>query len=109
MSEMLTAGIDVGSAAVKVALLADREHGEATLLSCISERIRRRDPVPVPVVVRVARKVVAQVPAPVAEEEAPAPAPAEPAAEAEPEAEAEEDISLEAILEDLKRREGRTE
>ena len=47
MSEMLTAGIDVGSAAVKVALLADREHGEATLLSCISERIRRRDPVQV--------------------------------------------------------------
>jgi len=47
MSEMLTAGIDVGSAAVKIALLADREQGEATLLSCISERIRRRDPVQV--------------------------------------------------------------
>ena len=47
MSEMLTAGIDVGSAAVKVALLSDREHGDATLLSCISERIRRRDPVQV--------------------------------------------------------------
>jgi len=47
MNEMLTAGIDVGSAAVKVALLADRDHGDATLLSCISERIRRRDPVQV--------------------------------------------------------------
>jgi benzoyl-CoA reductase subunit D len=45
MSDMLTAGIDVGSAAVKIALLADRfPDGGATLLSCTSERIRRRDP-----------------------------------------------------------------
>ncbi|HEU4527597.1 MAG TPA: 30S ribosomal protein S1 [Actinomycetota bacterium] len=41
--------------------------------------------------------------------EAPAPAPEPVAAEPEPEAEPEEEISLEAILEDLKRREGRTE
>jgi benzoyl-CoA reductase subunit D len=47
MSDMLCAGIDVGSAAVKVALLSDHDQGDATLLSCISERIRRRDPVQV--------------------------------------------------------------
>jgi len=52
----------------------------------------------------------APAPAP-APEPAPAPVPApEPVvAEPEPEAEPEEEISLEAILEDLKRREGRTE
>jgi benzoyl-CoA reductase subunit D len=47
MTGMLSAGIDVGSAAVKIALIEDHGQGGATLLSSISERIRRRDPVQV--------------------------------------------------------------
>jgi benzoyl-CoA reductase subunit D len=47
MSELLSAGIDVGSAAVKVALVASGDDGGARLLAGLSERIRRRDPVQV--------------------------------------------------------------
>ena len=41
---MRVAGIDVGSASVQVAILADRGAGGADLLAVQSERIRRRDP-----------------------------------------------------------------
>jgi benzoyl-CoA reductase subunit D len=42
---VLTAGIDVGSAAVKVAVVAEGDgEGGARLLAGVSERIRRRDP-----------------------------------------------------------------
>jgi len=41
---MKTAGIDVGSSAVKVVLLEDVEDGSPRVLAARSERIRRRDP-----------------------------------------------------------------
>lgn len=47
MAELLSAGIDVGSAAVKIALIADGNGNGARLLAGVSERIRRRDPVQV--------------------------------------------------------------
>jgi hypothetical protein len=53
-------------------------------------------------------ETVAEEPGPVAAPEAEIPAEAEPAATEEP-APTDEEVSLEAILEDLKRREGRTE
>jgi small subunit ribosomal protein S1 len=67
-------------------------------------------PAPEPEVQPVAPVPIVE-PEPLAEAPAPAPAPTpEPvAAEPEPEPEPKEEISLEAILEDLKRREGRTE
>jgi benzoyl-CoA reductase subunit D len=40
---MITSGIDVGSAAVKVAVVHTDDHGGERLLSAITERIRRRD------------------------------------------------------------------
>jgi len=42
---MVTAGIDVGSAAVKVALVETKDDGSACMLAGRTERIRRRDPV----------------------------------------------------------------
>ncbi len=45
--EMLTAGIDVGSSSVKVAIVASDEAGEARLLGTAHERVRRRDAVDV--------------------------------------------------------------
>jgi benzoyl-CoA reductase subunit D len=42
---MLTAGVDVGSAAVKVALVETGEDGAERLVAGRAERIRRRDPV----------------------------------------------------------------
>jgi benzoyl-CoA reductase subunit D len=42
-----SAGIDVGSSAVKVAILEDRGNGDLRLLSFDSERIRKRDPIQV--------------------------------------------------------------
>jgi benzoyl-CoA reductase subunit D len=42
---MVTAGIDVGSAAVKVALVESRDDGSASMLAGRAERVRRRDPV----------------------------------------------------------------
>jgi len=47
MSEMVVAGIDVGSAAVKVAVAVDANGNGVRLLAGVSERIRRRDPVQV--------------------------------------------------------------
>jgi benzoyl-CoA reductase subunit D len=44
---LVTAGIDVGSAAVKMAVVATTANGEETLLGSGDERIRRRDPVAV--------------------------------------------------------------
>ncbi|MCC7033984.1 MAG: benzoyl-CoA reductase subunit D [Acidobacteria bacterium] len=44
---MITAGIDVGSAAVKVALMDTDGPGSERLLGCVVERIRRRDPLAV--------------------------------------------------------------
>ena len=41
---MITSGIDVGSASVKVAVVEDRGEAGARLLLCRSERMRRRDP-----------------------------------------------------------------
>jgi benzoyl-CoA reductase subunit D len=41
---MLAVGIDVGSAAIKLALVEDRAPGGARLLGSGSERVRRRDP-----------------------------------------------------------------
>src|SRR5512139_1864992 len=41
---LLVAGVDVGSSAIKVAILEDRPSGPARLLLGRSERIRRRDP-----------------------------------------------------------------
>ncbi|HEU4356422.1 MAG TPA: 30S ribosomal protein S1, partial [Actinomycetota bacterium] len=65
-------------------------------------------PAPEPEVQPVAPEPIPE-PEPVAEAPAPAPEPEPVVAEPEPEAEPEEEISLEAILQDLKRREGRTE
>ena len=45
--EMLTAGIDVGSAAVKAVVVRDRGAAGADLLAHRAERIRRRDPLSV--------------------------------------------------------------
>jgi len=42
-----SAGIDVGSSAVKVALVEDRGNGAVDLLACDSERIRKRDAIKV--------------------------------------------------------------
>jgi benzoyl-CoA reductase subunit D len=42
---MVTAGIDVGSAAVKVAIVETQDDGSARMLASRTERIRRRDPV----------------------------------------------------------------
>jgi benzoyl-CoA reductase subunit D len=42
---MLTAGVDVGSATVKVALVETGEGGDERLLAGRAERIRRRDPI----------------------------------------------------------------
>ena len=44
---MFTAGIDVGSSAIKVALLEDRGEDGATLLGKVVERLRRREPMQV--------------------------------------------------------------
>ena len=44
---LVTAGVDVGSSAVKVAVLQEDGAGGSTLLSVASERIRRRDPLAV--------------------------------------------------------------
>ncbi len=44
---LVTAGIDVGSSAVKVAVVRDDGHGGEALLAGQSERLRRRDPLPV--------------------------------------------------------------
>lgn len=44
---MWTAGIDVGSAAVKVAVLFDEGFAGARLAAGVTERLRRRDPAPV--------------------------------------------------------------
>jgi benzoyl-CoA reductase subunit D len=46
-ARMLTAGIDVGSAAIKVAVVETRGDGEARLVTGAGERIRRRDPLAV--------------------------------------------------------------
>jgi len=62
-----------------------------------------------PAVAEVTVEVAAPPEPVVAEAPAPEPVVAEPEPEAAPETEAEEDISLEAILQDLKRREGRSE
>lgn len=42
--DLISAGIDVGSASIKVVLMRDREGGEAELLASRAERIRRRQP-----------------------------------------------------------------
>ena len=42
--DLISAGIDVGSASIKVVLMRDREGGEAELLAGRAERIRRRQP-----------------------------------------------------------------
>jgi bcr-type benzoyl-CoA reductase subunit D len=42
-----TAGIDVGSSAIKVAIVEEAADGRATLLAGHVERLRRRDPLPV--------------------------------------------------------------
>jgi benzoyl-CoA reductase subunit D len=42
-----SAGIDVGSSAVKIALVEDRGNGDIDLVACDSERIRKRDPIKV--------------------------------------------------------------
>ena len=44
---LTTAGIDVGSAAIKVAIVRDDGAGEETLLAGVTKRLRRRDPLPV--------------------------------------------------------------
>ena len=44
---MITAGIDVGSAAIKVAVMDTDDQGGARLLEGVVERIRRRDPLAV--------------------------------------------------------------
>jgi len=44
---LLTAGIDVGSSAIKVAILRDEGAGKETLLAGLGKRLRRRDPLPV--------------------------------------------------------------
>jgi len=44
---MITAGIDVGSAAVKVALLDTNDSGSERMVAGVVERIRRRDPLAV--------------------------------------------------------------
>lgn len=44
---LLTAGIDVGSSAIKVAIIRDEGPGRETMLSGVSKRLRRRDPLPV--------------------------------------------------------------
>jgi benzoyl-CoA reductase subunit D len=41
---MVTAGIDVGSSAIKTAVVEDRGNGEPRVLATRTERIRRRDP-----------------------------------------------------------------
>jgi benzoyl-CoA reductase subunit D len=41
---LTVAGVDVGSSAIKVAILADRPGGDARMILGRSERIRRRDP-----------------------------------------------------------------
>ncbi len=41
---MVTAGIDVGSSAIKTAIVEDRGNGEPRVLATRTERIRRRDP-----------------------------------------------------------------
>jgi benzoyl-CoA reductase subunit D len=46
-TNVLVAGIDVGSSAVKVAVMEERGDGEATILASGAERIRRRDPMKV--------------------------------------------------------------
>jgi benzoyl-CoA reductase subunit D len=45
--ELLAAGIDVGSSAIKVAILKDRGADGAELLTGLCERLRRRDPLQV--------------------------------------------------------------
>ena len=42
-TELLTAGVDVGSSSVKVAVVADRDDGAPRVLARLVERIRRRD------------------------------------------------------------------
>jgi benzoyl-CoA reductase subunit D len=44
LGTLLTAGIDVGSSAIKVVILEENEDGAARLLASRTERIRRRDP-----------------------------------------------------------------
>jgi len=44
---LLTAGIDVGSSAIKVAIVRDEGPGRETMLAGVSKRLRRRDPLPV--------------------------------------------------------------
>jgi benzoyl-CoA reductase subunit D len=44
---LTTAGIDVGSSAIKVAIMRDDGAGGETMLAGHSERLRRRDPLPV--------------------------------------------------------------
>jgi len=44
---LTTAGIDVGSAAIKVALLRTDGAGTETMLAGVTKRLRRRDPLPV--------------------------------------------------------------
>jgi benzoyl-CoA reductase subunit D len=46
-ARVLSAGIDVGSSAVKAAILEDRGSGDLRLLAFDSERIRKRDPIQV--------------------------------------------------------------
>ena len=46
-SPMLTAGIDVGSAVIKIAVMETREAGGERLVAGRAERIRRRDPIAV--------------------------------------------------------------
>jgi len=44
---LLTAGIDVGSSAIKIAIFRDEGPGHETMLAGRSERLRRREPLPV--------------------------------------------------------------
>ena len=44
---LTTAGIDVGSSAIKVAIMRDDGNGDETMLAGMSRRLRRRDPLPV--------------------------------------------------------------
>lgn len=44
---LTTAGIDVGSAAIKVAIVQGDGNGDETMLAGVTQRLRRRDPLPV--------------------------------------------------------------
>ncbi len=44
---LMTAGIDIGSSAIKVSLVRAKSDTEHELVSCIAERVRRRDPLEV--------------------------------------------------------------